>query len=87
MARIKDNQTLVLDVPSEVFNQIKQAALEELDPNQRGGIALGIEIGEIDVRARQQRGPRTARFGKDGITIVDPNRSDKVFQNIYTKPI
>jgi hypothetical protein len=29
----------------------------------------------------------TARFGKDGITICDPNRtregSDKVFQRIY----
>ncbi|MEO7678348.1 MAG: gfo/Idh/MocA family oxidoreductase, partial [Verrucomicrobiota bacterium] len=31
--------------------------------------------------------PVTARFGKDGITIVDPNRSEAVFQNIYGKPI
>ena len=30
----------------------------------------------------------TARFGKDGITIVDPNASaGKVFQRIYEKPI
>jgi hypothetical protein len=31
----------------------------------------------------------TARFGKDGITIVDPNcaKQGKVFQNIYSKPI
>lgn len=33
----------------------------------------------------------TARFGKDGITIVDPNRldegADAVFQKIYDKPI
>ncbi|MBL9114094.1 MAG: Gfo/Idh/MocA family oxidoreductase [Verrucomicrobiaceae bacterium] len=33
----------------------------------------------------------TARFGPDGITIVDPNRAaegaDKVFERIYTKPI
>lgn len=33
----------------------------------------------------------TARFGDDGITIVDPNRfedgPDAVFQNIYNKPI
>ncbi len=33
--------------------------------------------------------PVTARFGKDGITIIDPNRlSDgKVFEKIYEKPI
>ena len=33
----------------------------------------------------------TARFGKDGITIVDPNRAGegaaKVFEKIYEKPI
>jgi hypothetical protein len=31
----------------------------------------------------------TARFGADGITIVDPNRADKgtVFQKIYEKAI
>ena len=33
----------------------------------------------------------TARFGRDGITIVDPNRAgegaDKVFQRIYDKPL
>ena len=33
----------------------------------------------------------TARFGKDGITICDPNRAgegaDKVFQRIYEKAI
>ena len=33
----------------------------------------------------------TARFGPDGITIVDPNRAGegaaKVFQRIYAKPI
>ena len=35
--------------------------------------------------------PVTARFGKDGITIVDPNRAaegtDKVFQRIYERAI
>jgi predicted dehydrogenase len=35
--------------------------------------------------------PVTARFGKDGITIIDPNRTAKrteaVFRRIYTKPI
>ena len=33
--------------------------------------------------------PATARFGPDGITIVDPNRAaeGKVFQNIYRKAI
>jgi hypothetical protein len=35
--------------------------------------------------------PVTARFGPDGITIVDPHRAaegtDKVFQRIYTRPI
>lgn len=35
--------------------------------------------------------PVTARFGEDGITIVDPMRSaegtDKVFQRIYTHPV
>jgi predicted dehydrogenase len=35
--------------------------------------------------------PVTARFGKDGITIIDPNRTAKrtkaVFRKIYTKPI
>jgi hypothetical protein len=35
--------------------------------------------------------PVTARFGADGITIVDPMRAsegaDKVFQRIYTRPI
>jgi len=35
--------------------------------------------------------PVTARFGEDGITIVDPNRAaegvDAVFEKIYTKPI
>lgn len=35
--------------------------------------------------------PVTARFGEDGITIVDPMRSaegsDKVFQRLYTKPL
>ena len=33
--------------------------------------------------------PATARFGKDGITIVDPNRASegKVFQRIYEKGI
>ena len=33
----------------------------------------------------------TARFGKDGITLCDPNRAsegaDKVFQRIYEKGI
>ena len=33
----------------------------------------------------------SARFGPDGITIVDPNRAGegaaKVFQRIYEKPI
>ena len=33
----------------------------------------------------------TARFGKDGITVCDPNRAsegaDKVFQRIYERPI
>src|SRR5439155_26479675 len=33
----------------------------------------------------------TARFGRDGITIMDPNRAgegpDKVFQRIYDKPL
>src|ERR1051326_6236424 len=29
----------------------------------------------------------TARFGKDGITIIDPNRSAKVFEKIYKKPL
>ena len=29
----------------------------------------------------------TARFGKDGITIVDPNRAGKVFQRIYRRPL
>ena len=33
----------------------------------------------------------TARFGKDGITICDPNRAsegaDKVFQRIYEKSV
>ena len=33
----------------------------------------------------------TARFGKDGITICDPNRAcegaDKVFQRIYDRAI
>ena len=35
--------------------------------------------------------PVTARFGKDGSTICDPNRAsegeDKVFQRIYDKAI
>ena len=33
--------------------------------------------------------PVTARFGKDGITIVDPNRASeaKMFQRIYEKAI
>ena len=35
--------------------------------------------------------PVTARFGKDGITICDPNRAgegaDKVFQKIYDREI
>ena len=35
--------------------------------------------------------PVTARFGEDGITIVDPMRAaegpDKVFEKIYTKPV
>jgi predicted dehydrogenase len=29
----------------------------------------------------------TARFGKDGITIVDPNRLGKPFQKIYNRPV
>jgi predicted dehydrogenase len=29
----------------------------------------------------------SARFGRDGITIVDPNRSGKVFEQIYDRPI
>jgi hypothetical protein len=35
--------------------------------------------------------PVTARFGSDGITIVDPTRAaegvEKVFQRIYTRAI
>ncbi len=35
--------------------------------------------------------PVTARFGKDGITICDPNRAgegaEKVFQKIYLQSI
>ena len=38
-----------------------------------------------------QQGKRatvTARFGKDGITLIDPNRAGgKTFQAIYKKPI
>jgi predicted dehydrogenase len=30
--------------------------------------------------------PVTARFGTDGITVVDPNNAGKVFQRIYEKP-
>jgi predicted dehydrogenase len=30
--------------------------------------------------------PVTARFGTDGITVVDPNNAEKVFQRIYEKP-
>jgi hypothetical protein len=33
----------------------------------------------------------TARFGDDGITIIDPNRAaegpDKVFEKIYDRPL
>ena len=29
----------------------------------------------------------TARFGKDGITIIDPNRKGKPFERIYRRPI
>jgi hypothetical protein len=31
--------------------------------------------------------PVTARFGSDGITIVDPYRSGGAFQQIYNKPV
>jgi hypothetical protein len=31
--------------------------------------------------------PVTARFGNDGITIVDPHRSEGAFQKIYSKAI
>jgi len=35
--------------------------------------------------------PVTARFGEDGITIIDPNRAAEgpgaVFENIYPRPI
>ena len=31
--------------------------------------------------------PVTARFGDDGITIVDPHRREGAFQKIYDKPI
>ena len=30
--------------------------------------------------------PVTARFGTDGITVVDPNNAGKIFQRIYEKP-
>ena len=39
---------------------------------------------------RQGKGaPVTARFGKDGITIVDPYRAGvgKGFQRVYRKPL
>jgi len=42
-------------------------------------------------RQRGRGAPVTARFGSDGITIIDPNRAgegaEKVFKNIYGKAI
>jgi len=29
----------------------------------------------------------TARFGADGITIIDPNNTANVFERIYEKPL
>src|SRR5207302_4166948 len=60
----------------------------------RGVVAIlhaGRVVRDLNFKYLQEgRGaPVTARFGSDGITIIDPNRAaeGKVFQNICPKPI
>ena len=67
--------------------------------NSTTGQVLGMSSASIVHAARLVRdlnfkylqagkgAPVTARFGKDGITIVDPNRAGKVFKRIYEQEI
>ena len=43
----------------------------------------------VNYLGKAKGAPVTARFGLDGITIVDPNRASegKVFQRIYKKTV
>ena len=81
------------------FLKEKRDAVAEIYPTAEDGrITVAIVHAAALVRdlnfkyLQEGKGaPVTARFGKDGITIVDPYRAsegpDKVFQKIYERPI
>lgn len=81
------------------FLKESRAAVDEIYPTaEEGRITVAIVHAAAIVRdlnfkyLQEGKGaPVTARFGKDGITIIDPHRvnegAQKVFQNIYSKEI
>ncbi|MEO7297122.1 MAG: Gfo/Idh/MocA family oxidoreductase [Verrucomicrobiota bacterium] len=75
------------------FNESREAVVEIYPTAEEARITVAIVHAAAIVRdlnfkylAEGKGAPVTARFGKDGITIVDPN-SPKVFQQIYAKEI
>ena len=86
------------DLPREV-RQLKPRRYGEPVSDRRGSrITCAIVDAAARVRdlnfkylAEGKGATVTARFGKDGITICDPNRAsegaDKVFQRIYDRAI
>jgi hypothetical protein len=79
------------------FLQENRDSVAEIYPTaEEGRVTVAIVHAAAIVRdlnfkyLREGKGaPVTARFGKDGITIVDPNRASdgKIFERIYEKPI
>jgi predicted dehydrogenase len=77
------------------FNESRDAVADIYPTAEEGRITVAIVDAAALVRdlnfkyLNEGKGaPVTARFGQDGITIIDPYREDgKVFHKIYEKPI
>jgi predicted dehydrogenase len=76
------------------FGESRESLAQVYPTAEEGRITVAIVHAARMVRdlnskyLRQGKGAVvTARFGKDGIAIVDPNRSRKVFQRIYGRPL
>ncbi|MDB6027010.1 MAG: Oxidoreductase [Verrucomicrobiales bacterium] len=78
------------------FKESRDAVADSYPTAEEGRITVAIVDAAAIVRdlnfkyLQEGKGaPVTARFGKDGITIIDPHRvtDGKVFERIYNKPI
>ena len=76
------------------FGESREAVAEIYPTAEEARITVAIVHAAAIVRdlnfkylAEGKGAPVTARFGSDGITIVDPNQSTAIFQKIYANPI